>query len=100
MKTNPQIKFLSKKAEFLSDKKLKVTGDLTILEKTKSIVLDVDFVGEANAYEIKRVVFKAKISFKREDFGLTWNDIVESGPVVGSEVEITLTIQAKRKTDL
>ena len=37
---------------------------------------------------------KAKTKINRKDFGLTWSQAVEVGPVVGDQVEITLNIQA------
>lgn len=100
VKNQPVLKFLSKKVDYIADKKYKISGDLTMAGKTRPVTLDTTYIGEANAYEVKRVAFKAKTTVKREDFGLTWNDLMESGPVVGSEVEIDLIIQAKRKADL
>ncbi len=96
----PTVTFKSEKIETENGKDYKVHGLLTLAGKSKKVILKTKFAGEADAYDVKRVAFKASTKIKREDFGLTWNDIVESGPVVGSEVEITITAQGKRKADL
>lgn len=100
VKKNPKLTFTSTKIKSKDGKKFQITGKLTMAGKTKTVTLDTKYLGSVEAYEVKRVSFVGKTTVKREDFGLTWNDIVEAGPVVGSEVEIELRIQAKRKADL
>jgi polyisoprenoid-binding protein YceI len=100
VKKNPKLTFVTKKIATTDGKHYKLTGDLTMAGKTKSVTLDTKYLGTVEAYDVKRIVFSAKTTIKREDFGLTWNDLVEAGPVVGSEVEIELKIQAKRAADL
>ncbi|OUR99661.1 hypothetical protein A9Q84_01160 [Halobacteriovorax marinus] len=100
VKKNPKVKFISTKVTSKDGKKFDIHGKLTMAGVTKNVVLKTKYLGSVDAYDVKRISFVAKTTVKREDFGLTWNDIVESGPVVGSEVEIELRIQAKRKADL
>lgn len=97
---NPKVTFVSKKIKSKDGKKYLIEGDLGMAGKTKTVILEVKYLGSVEAYDVKRVSFKAKTTIKREDFGLTWNDVVEAGPVVGSEIEIELRIQAKRAADL
>jgi polyisoprenoid-binding protein YceI len=100
VKKNPLITFTSTNIATTDGKHFIIEGDLTMAGKTKKVKLETKYLGSVDAYDVKRVSFKAKTKVKREDFGLTWNDIVEAGPVVGSEVEIELKIQAKRASDL
>ncbi len=88
----PTITFKSTKVEKAGEGKLKVTGDLTMHGVTKSVVLDV----EGPTAPIKdpqgrqRRGLSASTTVNRKDFGLTWNKMVEAGPVVGDEVKIDI----------
>lgn len=80
-----------------SPEDLKLTGDLTIKGKTKSVTLDAKYLGDVNdAYGNQKIAFTAKGKINRKDFGLNWNNLVEAGPVVGDEVTLDLKIQAGR----
>ena len=90
----PKITFVSKKVSGKEDD-LKVTGDLTIRDVTKTVTLDGKYLGNVNdAYGNKKVVFKATGKINRKDFGLTWNKAIEAGPVVGDEVTLEFRIEA------
>jgi polyisoprenoid-binding protein YceI len=88
----PKITFKSTKVEKAGDGKLKVTGDLTIKDVTKPVVLDVS----GPTKEIKdpwgnmRRGLSATTKINRRDFGLTWGKVVEAGPVVGDDVSIEI----------
>jgi polyisoprenoid-binding protein YceI len=72
----------------------RITGDLTIKDLTRPIVLDAEFLGVVSGMRGGRHAgFAAKTKIGREDWGLTWNVGLESGGwLVGKE--ITLTIDA------
>lgn len=75
----------------------KLTGNLTIKGVTKKVTFDANYLGTANdAFGNQKAAFNAKTKISRKDFGLTWNNMVEAGPVVGDEVTIVLRIQAGR----
>ncbi len=88
----PTITFKSTKVEKAGAGKLKVTGNLTIKDVTKPVVLDV----EGPTQEIKgptgeaRRGIAASTTINRRDFGLNWSKAVEAGPVVGDEVKIEI----------
>jgi polyisoprenoid-binding protein YceI len=88
----PKITFKSTKVEKAGDGKLKVTGNLTIKDVTKPVVLDVT----GPTAEIKdpwgktRRGISASGKINRRDFGLTWGKVVEAGPVVGDDVTIEI----------
>ncbi|MNK06209.1 hypothetical protein D3C87_241010 [compost metagenome] len=94
-----KMTFVSKKITGTPEA-LKITGDLTIKGKTKSVVLDAKYLGDVkDAYGNHKVVFTATSKINRKDFGLTWNAAVEVGPVVGDEVTLNLKIQANKPVD-
>lgn len=96
----PSITFNSERVESKDGKKFNIHGVLTMAGKSKKIILNTLYIGLVSAYDVKRIAFKAFTKIKREDFGLTWNDVVESGPVIGSDIEISINVEAKRKADL
>ncbi len=91
---HPELRFVSKKVEG-SANNISVTGDLTIRGVTREVVLDGAFLGEnKDAWGNQRAGFVAKGKINRQDYGLTWNKVLETGGVtVGDEVEITLQVQ-------
>jgi polyisoprenoid-binding protein YceI len=91
----PEIKFHSTRIE--GDKQsFKVTGDLTIRDVTKPIMLDVAFEGRTrDPWGGERIGFSASGKIDRRDFGLTWNQALETGGVVvGNDIKISLEIEA------
>jgi len=93
----PEIKFRSTRIEGGKDE-FKLTGDLTIRDVTKPITLDVRFEGETkDPWGGQRVGFSAKGKIDRRDWGLTWNQALETGGVVvGNDIKIELEVQAVR----
>ncbi len=93
---HPKMTFTSKSITG-SFESFKMTGDLTIKGKTKSVVFDGKFLGNVNdAYGNTKAAFTATTKINRKDFDLTWSKAVEVGPVVGDEVTITLKIQGAK----
>ncbi len=73
-----------------------LTGDLTLRGVTKSVSLDVEFVGvNTDPWGNVKAGFEAKGEINRKDFGVEWNAPLETGGVlVGEKVSIELDIQA------
>ena len=73
-----------------------VTGDLTIRDVTKSVVLDVTYNGDSKSpYNYIGSGFRATTKIDRRDFGMDWNAPLETGGVfLNNEVEITIDIEA------
>jgi polyisoprenoid-binding protein YceI len=92
----PELTFESTKVEKLDDERYRVTGDLTIHGVTKEVVLDAESLGVGkDPWGNDRVAFSATTSVNRKDFGLTWNQALETGGVlVGEKIEISLDVQA------
>ncbi|MDQ1443582.1 MAG: hypothetical protein QOI20_46 [Acidimicrobiaceae bacterium] len=76
-----------------------VSGDLTVRDVTRPITLDVEFEGaNTTPWGDQRVGFSAAADLDREEFGLTWNQALETGGVlVGRKVRIELNVQGIRK---
>ncbi|GAB1597040.1 YceI family protein [Lysobacter claricitrinus] len=87
----PTITFNSTKVEAAGDKKLRVTGDLTVHGVTKPAVLDVTINGAGPHPMTKReaVGFDAVTTIKRSDFGVT-----KYVPNVSDDIQIRITTEA------
>ncbi|UHQ24061.1 YceI family protein [Lysobacter sp. 5GHs7-4] len=87
----PTITFKSTKVEAAGDKKLKVTGDLTVHGVTKSVLLDVTInkVGEQPMAKRAAAGFDASTTIKRSEFG-----VGKYVPNVSDEVTIHITTEA------
>jgi polyisoprenoid-binding protein YceI len=94
----PALTFRSTKVESLGNGQFRVAGDLTIRDVTKPVVLDVEETGRGkDPWGGERVGYSATTKFDRTDFGLTWNQALETGGImVGNEVKVTLDVQAVR----
>ena len=95
----PKITYKSSKIEKAGDKKYVVTGDLTIRGVTKPVKLDVEELGGGkDPWGNQRVAFAAKARVDRGDFGLKWNQALETGGVlVGEHIDIEIDIEAIAK---
>ena len=76
-----------------------VYGNLTIRGTTKQIELKGKFAGEAkDPYGNTKAGFEATGMINRQEFGLSWNKVLEAGGfVVGDEIEIGLEIEALKQ---
>lgn len=92
----PRLSFTSQRIEPLGGDRYRVHGDLTIRDVTREVVLDSEFSGRAkDPWGNDRVAFTAKASLNRHDFGLKWNQALETGGVVvGERVDIEIEVQA------
>jgi polyisoprenoid-binding protein YceI len=91
----PEIKFRSTRIEG-GKENFKLTGDLTIRDVTRPITLNVQFEGQQkDPWGGERVGFSASGKIDRRDFGLTWNQALETGGVVvGNDIKISLEVEA------
>ena len=73
-----------------------MTGDLTIRDVTRPITLDIRFEGQqTDPWGGERIGFSGSGKIDRRDFGLTWNQALETGGVVvGNDVKINLEVEA------
>jgi polyisoprenoid-binding protein YceI len=77
-----------------------LVGDLTIRDVSREVVLDVSAEGRlTDPWGAERAGFSARGKIDRRDFGLTWNQALETGgALVGNEVKITVEVELIRQT--
>lgn len=97
----PEITFKSTKVEAAGADRHRVLGLLTIKGVARAVALDVENLGRAkDPWGNERAAFSAKTSVDRRDFGLTWNQVLETGGVmVGERIDIEIEIQAVRQVE-
>jgi polyisoprenoid-binding protein YceI len=93
---HPELVFESRRVVDLGEGDLRVIGELTIRGITREVELEGRFAGRArDPWGGERVAFEATTTINRKDFGLGWNQVLETGGVlVGEKVEIALEVQA------
>ena len=100
--THPTLTFKSKRVEPGTAGKFKLVGDLTIRGNTKEVVLDVEgpspIVTAAGRNNTTNVLTGATATTKisRKEFGVLWNNLIETMPVVGDEVTVTIDLELRR----
>lgn len=72
-----------------------VTGDLTVKDVTKKMTFKVEHTGEGkNPWGVDVVGFEAEGKISRKEYGLTWNQALETGGVlVGDDIKISIELQ-------
>lgn len=73
-----------------------LTGDITIKDVTRPATFEVEYGGKGiNPWGVEVVAFSAEGKVNRKDFGLTWNQALETGGVmVGEDIKISLELEA------
>lgn len=93
----PKITFVSTKVSDVDQKAMsgKLHGNLTIHGVERPVVLDVQFLGRGkDPWGNEKAGFSATTKVNRKDFGLNWNETVETGGLlVGEEVEIEIAAE-------
>jgi polyisoprenoid-binding protein YceI len=93
----PVITFKSTRIEpGKGDETYRVIGDLTIRGVTREVALDATYGGAMkDPWGNTRAGFSAKTEISRKEFGLNWNQVLESGGVlVSDKITIELEVQA------
>ena len=100
----PKITFKSRRVEgsFAQEgDHFRVTGDLVIRDTTMEVVLDCEYEGRGkDPWGKERAGFSAKTELDRRDWGLKWNQAIETGGVlVANKVRIEAEVQFVRQGD-
>ena len=92
----PTITFKSTKAEILDGDTYRLTGDLTIRDKTHPVTIDLEFTGAVNdPFGLFRIGFEGSVVVNRRDWDLSWNVPLDTGGLLVSEkITIELDIAA------
>jgi polyisoprenoid-binding protein YceI len=96
--TYPTLTYRSRRVEHVDDGVYRVVGDLTIRGVTREVVLRAEETGTVALPDGgKLAAFSASARISRRDFGLTWNQALETGGVlVGDDIKIALEVELVR----
>ena len=94
----PEISFNSTRIDYLDGGRFRIVGALTMRGVIREIKLDAQLGGtrrEAGGDE--RIELALRGELNRRDFGLTWNQVLETGgALLGNKVKIALDISAMK----
>ena len=78
-----------------------LVGDLTIKDITRPVTLDVEYLGHArDPWDNDRAVFSASGKLNREDWGLTWNMVLDTGGLlVSKEIRLEIDVELIHQTE-
>src|SRR3954469_644826 len=106
---HPTIVFSGRFTERTGDIDFKGEVDLTIRGVTRTVPLDISYlgqwrtpfwVGDDNKGDMRRIGFEAHTRINRHDFGVSWQDEIRGGVVAGNEIELSLDAEAILLEDL
>lgn len=92
----PTLTFKSTGWKKTGDKTYDVTGDLTILGKSKSITVPVEHIGDGKDPRGNELSgFHTKFTIDRTEFGMNYGVADEGG--IGKWIEITISVEGQKK---
>jgi polyisoprenoid-binding protein YceI len=98
----PEISFNSTRIDYLDGGRFRIVGDLTMRNVTREIELDAKLAGtrrETGGDE--RIELELRGELDRRDFGLTWNQVLDTGgALLGNKVKIALEISAAKSQEV
>jgi polyisoprenoid-binding protein YceI len=97
--THPKLTFASKRIDGSLDGDFRIVGDLTMRGVTREVTLDASFGGDGkDPWGNARRAFTAKGKVDRRDYGLTWNQTLETGGIlVSDDVKISIDAEFVKK---
>jgi polyisoprenoid-binding protein YceI len=93
----PTIKFESTSIKRIDERNYRIEGNLTMCGVTNPLVLTAQYGGQVTSRGGTKAGFKGKGVLSRFDYGLRWNNLMETGgAMVGETVEFRLNIELSR----
>ena len=91
----PSLSYVSRRVESHGHGRYTLVGDLSIRGVTREVVLEVIAEGTGrDPWGNERAGFSAKGVINRRDFGLTYNQVLETGGVIiGEEVKLSIDLE-------
>jgi polyisoprenoid-binding protein YceI len=95
---HPEIRFASTAIEAAGGGAYRIVGDITIRGVTREIVLEAEVQGAGtDPWGNERIAIEASGELSRKDFGLTWNQALETGGVlVADRIRLRLDLSTMR----
>lgn len=96
--TYPRMRFTSTAVQPVGTDVYRMTGDLTIKNTTRPVVLELTYIGHVtDPFGYQRVGFDGTTTINRSDWGLTYNTrLAEGGAMVSEKVRLQFDIAAIR----
>ena len=100
VENHPTLSYRSTRVTPAGQGQWNVDGELTIRGVTRNVPLEVTYEGSVtDPWGNPRAGFSAKAELDREAFGLTWNQVLETGGVlVGKKVTIEIEAEGVRQS--
>ncbi|MPY57295.1 YceI family protein [Streptomyces spongiae] len=97
-RAHPRMRFTSTAVQLVGTDVYRMTGDLTIKDTTRPVVLDLTYIGNVtDPFGYQRVGFDGTTTINRSDWGLTYNSkLAEGGAMVSETVRLQFDIAAIR----
>ena len=97
----PTITFQCKQVERVDDTHGRIIGDLTIRGVTHEVVLNTEYAGQSKSpWGTFSAGFSATTKFNRKDWGLTWNQNLETGGLlVGDMITVNIELEIIKQPD-
>ncbi|MBI5564065.1 MAG: YceI family protein [Chloroflexi bacterium] len=97
----PYLTFKSKHVEVKDASHAYLTGDLTIRDVTREVVLEVEYNGSAKSpWGTTSAGFSARTTIKRKEWNLNWNVALETGGwLVGDDIHVSIELEVVRQPD-
>ena len=101
VENHPTMKFVSTRVEQNDGNNGRLYGQLTIKGVTKEVVLDVEYAGIAKSpWGTVSAGFSANGTINRKEWGLNWNQALETGGVlVGDKINIEIELELVKQTE-
>jgi polyisoprenoid-binding protein YceI len=92
----PTLSFVSTSVTPAGDSDFTITGQLEIHGTKHEVTINASVTGAGkDPWGNDRVAYEGTTKIHRKDFGLVWNQALETGGVaVGDEIEVTLDVEA------
>jgi polyisoprenoid-binding protein YceI len=98
---HPVMSFKSRRIDGDPRATFKVTGDLSIRGVTRPVTLEGHFEGRnRDPWGADRLGFTASGKINRKDFGLNWNQALETGGwLVGDDIKLSIDVELVHKPE-
>jgi polyisoprenoid-binding protein YceI len=95
----PTVTFESRAVRRAGENRFDVVGDFTLHGVKKEITLPVAFLGIVkDPWGVERAGFEISTHLNRKDFGIVWNQTLDTGGLLlGEDVEISINIEATKR---
>ncbi len=101
VETHPTMRFVSTRVEQIDENNGRLIGNLTIKGVTHEVALDVEYAGMAKSpWGTQSAGFSATGTLNRKDWGLNWNQALETGGVlVGEKINLEIELELVKVTE-